>query len=255
VGTGRARRRQDARRPLVSGRSPSAPTDSSRGKGPLIALLCAAGLAVGGLGTWAVLPDEPDDSTSTTAGAATPTPSRATTAAPAPAATPTTRSSQASRPAATTALRPVSVTTTCQAAPGIDSAGNPISYGPELTTDGAAATAWRCPGSAVGQRLVYDFGREVTITSVGLVPGYAKVDPFDGTNRFHENRTVTGVSWQFDDASSLDQALPAPQPHLQSVELVEPVTTRRVVLVVATTGNDAATRDFTAISDVGFRGF
>jgi hypothetical protein len=42
----------------------------------------------------------------------------------------------------------------------------------------------RCPGSAVGHQLVYDFGSPVTLTSVGLVREYAKVDPVDGSNRF-----------------------------------------------------------------------
>ncbi|MGY2083217.1 discoidin domain-containing protein [Blastococcus sp. SYSU DS0539] len=151
-------------------------------------------------------------------------------------------------------LQPVSVRATCQAPPGVDAAGNAVTYDPELTLDGVGATAWRCAGSAVGQQLVYDFGAPVTVTSVGLVPGYAKVDPADGTDRFLENRTVTEVVWRFDEGQPVRQTIASPSPTAAELEPPDGVTTRRVVLEIGGTGNDAAVRDFTAISDVRFAG-
>ena len=151
-------------------------------------------------------------------------------------------------------LQPVSVTATCQAPPGVDSAGNTITYEPELTLDAVGATAWRCAGSAVGQQLVYDFGQPVTVTAVALVPGYAKVDPADGTDRFLENRTVTAATWIFDDGSARRQTIAAPSPSVAELELDGGVVTRRLVLQIDATGNDSAVRDFTAISDVRFTG-
>jgi hypothetical protein len=152
-------------------------------------------------------------------------------------------------------LRPVSVTATCQAPPGQDAAGTPITYDPAFTLDGVGETAWRCPGSAVGQRLVFDFGTPVTLTSVGLVPGYDKTDPVDGSNRFVDNRTVTGVTWRFDDGSAHRQAIPAPQRAMTTSTLPTPERTQRVVLEITGTGNDTAIRDFTTISDVAFAGY
>jgi hypothetical protein len=152
-------------------------------------------------------------------------------------------------------LHPVSVTATCQAPPGVDSAGNPVSYEPELTLDSEGATAWRCPGSAVGQQLVYDFGTPVTLASVALVPGYAKVDPVDGSDRFTENRTVTAVVWMFDYGAPHEQAIASPSPAMAESELSTGVVTRQVVLEIAGTGNPDAVRDFTAISDVHFTGY
>jgi hypothetical protein len=122
----------------------------------------------------------------------------------------------------------VSVTATCQALAGQDAAGTPITYDPVFTLDGVGETAWRCPGSAVGQQLVFDFGTAVTVASVGLVPGYDKTDPVDGSRRRH---------------GALRVALPTPE------------RTGRVVLQIAGTGNDTAIRDFTAISDVAFAGY
>ncbi|MGY2066384.1 hypothetical protein [Blastococcus sp. SYSU DS0619] len=152
-------------------------------------------------------------------------------------------------------LQPVSVQATCQAPPSVDAAGNTVTYEPALTLDAVGATAWRCPGSAVGQQLVYDFGAPVTLTSVALVPGYAKVDPADGTDRFLENRTVTEVVWRFDDGQPVRQTIATPTATAAQLEIPGGVTTQRVVLEIGGTGNDAAIRNFTAISDVRFSGY
>jgi hypothetical protein len=152
-------------------------------------------------------------------------------------------------------LQPVSVTATCQAPPSVDSVGNTITYEPQLTLDAVDGTAWRCAGSAVGQRLVFDFVRPVTLASMGLIPGYAKIDPADGTDRFSENRTVTSVVWWFDDGTAQAQTIPSPAPTLASVRLPAGATTSQVVLEIIGTGNDGAVRDFTAISEVRFTGY
>ena len=142
----------------------------------------------------------------------------------------------------------------CQAPAGTDAGGNVVQYFGEQTIDNRLDTAWRCPGSAVGEELVFDFGHPVTIRDVGLVPGYAKVDEFDGTNRFTQNRTVSGVTWRFDDGTALDQVIRFPSPTFDRVALSEPVTTRTVVLEIASTGNADASRDYTVISEVAFQG-
>lgn len=152
-------------------------------------------------------------------------------------------------------LQPVSVTATCTAPPGVDAAGSPVTYDAQLTLDGVGSTAWRCPGSAVGQKLTFDFGSPVTLSSVGLVPGYAKTDPVDGTDRFAENRTVTAVVWHFDDGTTQRQAISAPSRAMATMQLPTAAKTTRVVLEIAGTGNDTAIRDFTAISDVAFTGY
>ncbi|MBJ7453442.1 MAG: hypothetical protein JHC71_15380 [Blastococcus sp.] len=151
-------------------------------------------------------------------------------------------------------LLPVAVSATCQAPPGVDAAGAPVGYDAMNTLDGVGGTAWRCAGSAVGQRLVFDFGRPVVLASVGLVPGYDKTDPVDGTDRFGESRTVTAVTWGFDTGAVHRQDVAAPGRAMAQAPLAAPVTTTRVVLEIAGTGNDGAIRDFTTISDVAFTG-
>ncbi|TKJ16523.1 discoidin domain-containing protein [Blastococcus sp. CCUG 61487] len=158
------------------------------------------------------------------------------------------------RPGSDDPVAPRSVTASCQAPPGVDAANVPVTYEPANTLDGIGGTAWRCAGSAVGEQLVFDFGRPVTIASVGLVPGYDKVDPVDGTDRFGENRTVTAVTWRFDGGASHRQEIAAPGRAMARSRLDAPVTTSRLVLEIARTGNDGAVRDFTTISDVAFTG-
>ncbi|MBM7806965.1 hypothetical protein JOD57_002802 [Geodermatophilus bullaregiensis] len=237
---------------------------------PWVVGLAAAGvLAVGG---YAVVDrSAPDDAVTAASDGDAPvfgapssgTPSSAASSSAAPSQTPETSpspeagaSSAVPRPTGPpSTLQPVSVTATCRAPDGVDSAGSTVTYQPEHTLDGVPATAWRCPGAAVDAQLTFDFGGPVLLASAGLVPGYAKIDPADGTNRFTENRTVTAVTWEFDDGTSSGQSVPAPQPSLATSHLPAPVSTTRVVLRIADTGNDTALRDFTAISDVQFTGY
>lgn len=151
-------------------------------------------------------------------------------------------------------LTPVSVLADCTAPAGVDSSGAPVTYDAVHVADGALDTAWRCPGDAAGVRLVLDFGRPVRVASVAVVPGYAKVDPHDGSDRFTQNRTVTAVDWAFEDGTQARQSIPEPQPAFAEHVISPTALSKTVVLVVVGTGNPAAVRDFTAISEVQVRG-
>lgn len=233
-----------------------APPDSRSSPLPVLVFAVLAALSLAGVG-YAVLDGGLLDG-NPAAGGDRPSPAR-------PVATPT-RGADTSRPTptgvaatesaapASQVLRPESVTASCQAPAGQDSVGATVTYEPERTLDGRGETAWRCPGSAVGERLTYDFGRPVTLVSVALVPGYDKIDDTDGLDRFTENRTVTAVTWRFDDGATHRQDIGVPQRTLTVSSLATPVRTTRVVLEISGTGNNGARRDFTPISDVGFVG-
>ncbi|HEX2298903.1 MAG TPA: discoidin domain-containing protein, partial [Pseudonocardiaceae bacterium] len=83
--------------------------------------------------------------------------------------------------------------------------GTTVTYGPENAVDGAADTAWRCDGTGAGERLEVSFPEQRTLTSVGLLPGYAKTDAYDGTDRYTQNRRISAVRYTFDDGSSVVQ--------------------------------------------------
>ena len=88
-----------------------------------------------------------------------------------------------------------------------DDAGNPVTYVPEQMSDGRMNTAWRCNGDGVGQVVTFEFPAGATIVEVGLVNGYAKVDPASGAKRYGEYRRITKVTWTFANGTSFQQAL------------------------------------------------
>lgn len=134
-----------------------------------------------------------------------------------------------------------------------DRQNRPVTYDAGNMLDGKPRTAWRMPGDGTGTTLVFDLGKEVVLTEVGLVNGYAKVD--GGDNWYRGNRRIRAVQWEFDDGTRITQELG----DRQSVQLqpVGPVATTKVVLhlvEVSAPGKGPNGRDFTAISDVRFRG-
>jgi hypothetical protein len=134
-----------------------------------------------------------------------------------------------------------------------DRQNHPVTYVAGNMLDGRPRTAWRMPGDGTGATLVFDLGKDVVLTEVGLLNGYAKVDGAD--NWYRGNRRILAVQWEFDDGTRITQDLR----ERQGVQLqpVGPVATRRVMLhlvEVSTPGKGPNGRDFTAISDVRFRG-
>lgn len=82
------------------------------------------------------------------------------------------------------------------------------------------------------------------------MPGYAKVDPVDGTDRFQQNRVVTSVEYRFDDGTSVRATLDN-EPTLQFTDV--DVTTRTVTVEIASTTPHGG-RDFTPISEIEIYG-
>jgi hypothetical protein len=85
---------------------------------------------------------------------------------------------------------------------------------------------------------------------VGLAPGYDKVDPCDGTDRWSQNRRPTRVTWIFDDGTTAAQTLNDDR-QMQTIEV--DTTTQSVQLRIDGVTPDPE-RDFTAISAVTVRG-
>ncbi len=131
-------------------------------------------------------------------------------------------------------LTPVGATATCQQQDGRDATGATVSYAPMLAIDADVSTAWRCPGDGVGQTLTIDLGAAAQVSGLGIVPGYAKTDPADGTDRYAENRRLTKVRWTFDNGVSLEQELdPAPDNRdVQRIETPGPLTSTQVTMEV-----------------------
>lgn len=143
---------------------------------------------------------------------------------------------------------------TCVAPPSQDNSGNVIAYTPDNLVDGDPSTAWRCAGEATGVQIRLTYPQPVRVEAVGMTPGYAKLDPVNGEDRYAQNRRVSLARWTFDDGSSVTQRLDV-SPTTRSLQTMDvpPTTTGSVVLtILGTSGFDS--RDFTAISELGVYG-
>ena len=137
----------------------------------------------------------------------------------------------------------------CTAPPSRDSAGHKVTYVPENATDDETETAWRCNGSAVGQKLTLRLASEADVAEVGLIPGYAKTDPESGVDRYAENNRITRVRWTFADGVSVVQRLDAdPSSRAVQVLRVPRVVTDTVTLEILAVKRGP--RNTTAISEV-----
>jgi hypothetical protein len=152
---------------------------------------------------------------------------------------------EASGPVDELAVADVDATST--APPGEEADGSQVSYAPAQVLDGERNTAWRTPGDGTGVVLTLDLGEDREVTRVGLLPGYAKTDPTDGSNRFYENRRVTSVVWRFDDGTEVPQSL-TQDAEVQGQDV--PATTTRYVEVEITGVTAPGIRDFTPISEI-----
>ncbi|MGH8774986.1 MAG: NADase-type glycan-binding domain-containing protein [Jiangellaceae bacterium] len=137
----------------------------------------------------------------------------------------------------------------CHGESSADAGGNRVTYEPEHAVDDEIESAWRCEGDGVGETLVLDLGGSVEVAEVGLVPGYAKTDPVDGTDRYAENRRITSVRWHFDDGTTVEQALDPDTANreLQSMRIPLRQTAQLVLEILSSSD---ASRDRVAVSDL-----
>jgi hypothetical protein len=139
------------------------------------------------------------------------------------------------------------------AAPSRDVSGNAVRYEAFNMLDGQADTAWRMPGDASGREIVFRLDSPTTLVGVGLINGYAKVEP--GYDGYAANRRIKAVEWVFADGTVVPQKL-GDDLALQGVEVdrIETDTVTLRIVKVSEPGTGSAGRDYTAISDVALVG-
>jgi len=146
----------------------------------------------------------------------------------------------------------VSASASATAEDNVDAAGTVTTYAASNVLDGDPSTGWRTRGDGEGVTLMLALPWRRHLTEVGLIPGYAKVDPTNGRDRFPEERRIRTVRWRFDDGTTVEQEL-ADEPTMQR-QAVDVTTTSVVIEIVATTEPGDDRYDYTAISDVSLLG-
>jgi hypothetical protein len=147
------------------------------------------------------------------------------------------------------------LSSTSTADDSVDDMGNRISYAAARAVDGDVTTAWRAAtGNGVGQELVLRLPGRFLLTSVGLIPGYDKVDAKSGIDRFQQNRRIARVSWSFDDKVQVPQDFQDNRSMQTTAVNVVATTVRIRVESSRAPANSTEPRDFIAISEVSFQG-
>ncbi|WP_074946829.1 discoidin domain-containing protein [Jiangella alba] len=136
---------------------------------------------------------------------------------------------------------------------GVDGAGETVGYSAAHLVDGDPSTAWRVEGDAEGEEIVLTLPEARTITEVGIVNGYAKVDEESGDRRYGQNRRVLAATWVFDDGTEASFELEETvEPQVFALDApVETATVRLRLDEVSRPGG----RDFTAIGELSLTGY
>ena len=149
---------------------------------------------------------------------------------------------------------PTQVKVGCQALQTTDDAGTTVYYVPEQMFDGKMNTAWRCNGDGIGQVVTFEFPTGTTVAEVGLVNGYAKVDPASGVQRYGEYRRITKATWTFPNGTSFQQSLEDGVKTVQKLSIPTQPGEQVTLTIAASTGpgSNARGRDAVLISEVVF---
>lgn len=98
--------------------------------------------------------------------------------------------------------------------------------------DGASDTAWRCDGDGVNQTIVVSLRGRSLVSQVGLIPGYAKTDSLDGTDRFVQNGRISAVRYGFDGGAAQSQSFDVNNRSGQTMRLDQPVATSTIRITI-----------------------
>ncbi|MFD0364568.1 discoidin domain-containing protein [Nocardia sp. GCM10030253] len=120
---------------------------------------------------------------------------------------------------------------------------------------GQPGKAWSCVRAykVDGQILTIDLGKTYQIDSIGIVPGWDNIGA-DGTDQWAKYRTVSRVSYQFNDGNTTVYTQPTLDQRTMVVTKIEPpVSASKIVLTVLESKGDP-TINVTAISSVVITG-
>ena len=104
----------------------------------------------------------------------------------------------------------------------VDSAKNScdeiVRYRLANIVDDRPDTTWQVAGTGMGQWVKLQYEEPIKVSRVGLVPGYAKTDPCDETDRFYQMYVVREARIEFSNGSSVEATFER-EPKMQYVDV------------------------------------
>lgn len=145
------------------------------------------------------------------------------------------------------------VTADCVAPDATDGNGDRVSYAAANAVDGNLDSAWRCDGDGGDETLRVVLPKESEVARLGLLNGYAKVDPATGDRRYPEYRRITTVRWELSNGTTFEQTLADETESSQAVSIPVQRDVEWVQVTILTStepGSKAETRDAVLISEI-----
>jgi hypothetical protein len=180
----------------------------------------------------------------------TPRPPKATTTTLPPVTLPPETTTTTVAAADAPVLQGVTVSASSTGLPAQNSCAEQTLYDAANVLDGRPDTAWRVAGDGAGEELHFTLTGPTRVVSVGIIPGYDKVDACSGDDRFPQHRRVTQALWIFDDGTQVTQVFQ--DDRSMQVIPVDTVTGSVTLRILAAT--PAGVLDYTPISEVQLKG-
>jgi hypothetical protein len=117
----------------------------------------------------------------------------------------------------TRVVRDVRADASCVAAPALDESGRQVRYPASNAVDRNPATAWRCDGEGISQRLIFQVPAGTRLVGVGVINGYAKRS--GDRDLYAEYRRVLKVRWTLPDGSWFTQDLTDGNRSIQALKI------------------------------------
>ncbi|MEU2036509.1 discoidin domain-containing protein [Nocardia amamiensis] len=116
---------------------------------------------------------------------------------------------------------------------------------------GQSGKAWSCARAykVDGQIITIDLGKTYQIDSIGIVPGWDHISP-DGTDQWAKYRTVSRVSYQFDDSNKTVYTQPTLDQRTLVVTKIEPPVSASKIVLTVLESKGGPSVNTTAISSV-----
>lgn len=167
---------------------------------------------------------------------------------------PTSPAAEATYDGKVSSLTATGATADCVAPNATDGNGDPVSYAAAEAVDGDLNTAWRCDGDGADESIRVALPQGSAVARLGLVNGYAKVDPGTDDERYPEYRRITEVRWTLSNGATFDQTLKDKTQTQQNlaVPLQKDVSWVQLTILKTTSpGSKLDTRDAVLISEIG----
>lgn len=146
------------------------------------------------------------------------------------------------------------VSTSRSLPPAVGRTGKRFYYSGSMATDRITYTGWGVKGDASGQTITFRWDRPVTISQVGMINGYKKVDNDSREDRYYQNRRVQRVQWRLGSDTRIMQSFQDGRKSPQ-MEAIEPVTVSEVTIVIQDTYEPGTYKhDDTVISEIYIKG-